>query len=101
VGACWYADETYVKVAGTWAYLYRAADETGQVVNVLLREHRDLASARAFFEQATRRRGSLPTTVVTDKHPAYGRAVRRHMRRAVLLGAKTLAAGRRRGRRLD
>jgi IS6 family transposase len=82
LGSCWYADETYVRVGGRWAYLYRAVDETGQVVDVLLREQRDLASARAFFEQATRRRGSRPCTVVTDKHPAYGRAVRRHARRA-------------------
>ena len=82
MGSCWYADETYVKVAGKWAYLYRAVDETGQMVDILLREHRDLASARAFLEQATRRRKSRPHTVVTDKHPAYRRAVRRHARRA-------------------
>ncbi|MGH2350250.1 MAG: DDE-type integrase/transposase/recombinase [Chloroflexota bacterium] len=48
-----------------------------------LREHRDLASARACFEQAVRRRGVRPRTIVTDKPPAYGRAVRRHARRAV------------------
>jgi transposase-like protein len=82
VGGCWYVDETYVRVAGAWTYLYRAVDETGQVVDVLLRVHRDLESARAFFEQATRRRGTRPDTVVTDKHPAYARAVRRHARRA-------------------
>ena len=61
LGSCWYADETYVKVAGKWAYLYRAVDETGQVVDVLLREHQDLARARAFFEQAPRRRKHRPT----------------------------------------
>ena len=55
LGKRWYVDETYVRVGKAWAYLYRAVDETGQVVDVLLREHRDLASARAFFEQATRR----------------------------------------------
>ena len=82
LGGRWYVDETYVRVRGRWAYLYRAVDDTGQVVDVLLREQRDLASARAFFEQATRRRGVRPETVVTDKHPAYGRAVRSHARRA-------------------
>ena len=45
---------------GRWAYLYRAVDEYGQVVDVLLREHRDLASARAFFDQAIARRGVRP-----------------------------------------
>jgi transposase-like protein len=36
---------------GRWAYVYRAVDETGQVVDVLLRARRDLDSARAFFHQ--------------------------------------------------
>lgn len=79
LGSRWYVDETYVRVSGAWAYLYRAVDETGQVVDVLLREHRDLASARAFLQQARRRRAARPATVVTDKHAAYGRAVRRHV----------------------
>ena len=79
LGSRWYVDETYVRVSGAWAYLYRAVDETGQVVDVLLREHRDLATARAFLQQARRRRAARPATVVTDKHAAYGRAVRRHV----------------------
>jgi transposase-like protein len=48
------------------------------VVDVLLREQRDLASAQAFFEQAIRRRGVTPVVVVTDKHQAYVRAVQQH-----------------------
>ena len=83
VGRRWYCDETYVRVAGRWAYLYRAVDEHGQVVDVLLRERRDLASARALFAQAIRRRRVTPKQVVTDKHQAYVRAIRRHARRAV------------------
>jgi len=75
-GARWWCDETYVRVGGTWAYLYRAIDERGQVVDVLLRRHRDLDSARAFFVLATYRRRATPEEVVTDKHPAYGRAIR-------------------------
>jgi transposase-like protein len=70
-------------VAGRWAYLYRAVDEHGQVVDVLLRARRDLASARAFFAPAIRRRRVRPDHVVTDKHQAYVRAVRRHAPRAV------------------
>jgi IS6 family transposase len=81
-GRRWWADETYVRVGGRWAYLYRAVDESGQVVDVLLREHRDLASARAFFDQAIARRGARPKTVITDKHVSYRRAVRRRSWRA-------------------
>src|SRR5919201_7056532 len=78
LGRCWYVDETYVRVSGRWMYLYRAVDEHEQMVDVLLREQRDLASACAFFVQAIARRGVRPTLVVTDKPPAYRRAIRRH-----------------------
>jgi transposase, IS6 family len=82
VGARWYADETSVRVGGRWAYLGRAVDEHGQVVDVLLRAQRDLASARAVFDQTIIRRGIRPRVVVTDKHPASRRAVRRRTWRA-------------------
>jgi transposase-like protein len=67
VGQRWWVDETYIRVRGRWAYLYRAVDEHGQVVDVLLRERRDLASARASFDQAIARRGARPKVVITDK----------------------------------
>ena len=35
-GDRWFADETYVKVAGRWTYLYRAIDQRGQVIDTLL-----------------------------------------------------------------
>ena len=78
LGRRWYVDETYLRVGKAWAYLYRAVDEAGQVVDVLLREKRDLESAKAFFEQAIKRRGVVPNEVVTNKHQAYLRAVRQH-----------------------
>jgi hypothetical protein len=75
---CWRGrgTETYVRVGGTWAYLYRAIDEHGQVMDVLLRARRDLDSTRAFFVLAPYRRRAAPEKVITDKHPAYERAVR-------------------------
>jgi len=48
-GGRWFVDETYVKVAGQWRYLYRAVDQYGQVIDVLLSEQRDTAAARRFF----------------------------------------------------
>lgn len=79
LGGRWFVDETYLRLGGQWAYLYRAVDETGQVVDVLLREKRDLASAELFFEQAIKRRGVVPNEVITDKPRAYLRAVREHL----------------------
>src|SRR3954468_4405483 len=42
---CWHVDETYVKVAGEWCYLYRAIDRDGTLVDVYLSETRDMAKA--------------------------------------------------------
>ncbi len=76
IGRRWWVDEIYVRVKGQWACLYRAIDEAGQAIDVLLREHRDLNSAKAFLAQAIERRGVTPTAVITDGHQAYQRAVR-------------------------
>jgi len=57
-GASWYVDETYLKVNGTWCYLYRAIDRDGSLVDARLSETRDMAGAEAFFRQRSgERRG--------------------------------------------
>ena len=71
-GDRWFADETYVKVAGRWTYLYRAIDQHGQVIDVLLSARRALAAARRFFTRALRA-GTIPVEVTTDRAPAYPR----------------------------
>jgi transposase, IS6 family len=73
-GDRWFADETYVKVAGQWTYLYRTVDQHGQVIDVLLSERRDLAAARRLFTRALRA-GTLPAEVTTDRAPAYPRVL--------------------------
>jgi transposase, IS6 family len=45
----WFIDETYLKVARRWVYLYRAIDQFGQVIDVLVSEKRDLPATRRFF----------------------------------------------------
>jgi transposase, IS6 family len=73
-GDRWFADETYVKVAGQWTYLYRAIDQHGQVIDVQLSQRRDLAAARRFFARALRA-GTIPPEVTTDRAPAYPRVL--------------------------
>ena len=73
-GDRWFVDETYVKVAGRWRYLYRAVDQYGQVIDVLLSEQRDTAAARRFFTCALRH-GPAPVEVTTDKARPYLRVI--------------------------
>ena len=73
-GDQWFVDETYVKVAGRWRYLYRAVDQYGQVIDVLLSEQRDTAAARRFFTRALRH-GPRPVEVTTDKAGPYLRVL--------------------------
>ncbi len=69
VGDRWYVDETYVKVAGWWRYVYRAVDQYGQIIDVYVSARRDTQAARQFFASALRVHGE-PTEVVTDRAPA-------------------------------
>ena len=73
-GDRWFVDETYVKVAGRWTYLYRAIDQHGQAIDVLVSERRDRAAARAFFTRALTR-GPAPVEVTTDRAPVYPRVL--------------------------
>jgi transposase, IS6 family len=73
-GDRWFVDETYVKVAGRWVYLYRAIDQFGQVIGVLVSEERDLVATRRFFTRALEH-GIRPSEVTTDRAPAYQRVL--------------------------
>jgi transposase-like protein len=73
-GDRWFVDETYVKVAGQWRYLYRAVDQHGQVIDLLLSERRDTAAARKFFTRAVTY-GPVPVEVTTDKAGPYLRVL--------------------------
>jgi len=69
VGDRWQVDETYVKVAGHWRYVYRAIDQFGQVIDVFVAARRDTKAARRFFERAIGATKITPVEVVTDKAP--------------------------------
>ena len=74
VGISWQMDETYIKVAGQWKYLYRAVDRTGATIDFVLRAHRDHAAARRFFERAIDAHG-VPETITIDKSGANTAAI--------------------------
>ena len=73
-GDRWFVDETYVRVAGRWTYLYRAVDQYGQVIDVLVSERRNACAARAFFTRALRL-GRASVEITTDRAPVYPRVL--------------------------
>jgi transposase, IS6 family len=48
----WRVDETYIKIKGTWTYLYRAVDSDGNTLEFLLSPTRDAEAAKRFFLKA-------------------------------------------------
>ena len=77
VGRSWRLDETYVKIKGKWAYLYRAVDTEGQTIDFLLTPHRDRAAAEAFLHKAIRTQG-LPEKITIDKSGSNTAAIRHY-----------------------
>jgi transposase-like protein len=71
VGDRWQVDETYMKVAGQWRYVYRAIDQFGQVIDVLVSRRRDITAARRFLERAIGATKVTPAEVTTDQAPVY------------------------------
>ena len=69
-GDRWFTDETYIKSAGKWVYLYRAIDQFGQVIDVVVSANRDLTATRRFFTRALEH-GPSPAEVITDKAAIY------------------------------
>ena len=78
-GDTFYVDEVFVKINGKQHYLWRAVDQDGEVVDVLLQTRRDGASAKRFFKRLLKSHGGEPRKVVTDKLRSYGVAHRQLM----------------------
>ena len=72
----WRVDETYVRVAGNWVYLYRAVDSTGKTKDFMLSPKRDLVAAKHFLQLALwHTREAPPRVINVDGHPAYATAI--------------------------
>lgn len=72
----WRVDETYVKVKGTWMYLYRAVDSAGNTLEFWLSATRDAQTAKRFFSRAlTAPHTVTPRVITVDKNAAYPTAL--------------------------
>ena len=68
-------DETYIRVAGNWVYLYRAVDSGGDTIDFMLSPNRALAAAKHFLQLALRRSRQSPRVINVDGHAAYATAI--------------------------
>ncbi len=67
----WHLDEMVVFIGGKQMYLWRAVDDEGEVLDVLVHRRRDKAAARKLMRKLLKKQGFAPTVVVTDKLRSY------------------------------
>ncbi|MEU2981663.1 IS6 family transposase [Streptomyces hirsutus] len=78
-GDKWHSDEVFIKINGEQKYLWRAVDQDGNVLDILVQNRRDTAAARRFFRRLLKTTRTVPRVLVTDKLRSYGAAHREVM----------------------
>ena len=76
MGDTWYLDEVFVTIQGRQQYLWRAVDEDGDVIDILVQSRRNRRAAVRFFRKLLKRRGCVPRRLITDKLRSYSAARR-------------------------
>jgi transposase-like protein len=69
-------DEVFIRINGQQRYLWRAVDQDGDVIDILVQPHRDQRAAERFFRKLLRGQGSEPLQIITDKLRSYSAAMR-------------------------
>jgi putative transposase len=75
-GDRWHLDEVFITINGKTHYLWRAVDQDGVVLDILVQSRRNAAAAKKFFRRLLKRLQYVPRVVVTDKLRSYGAAHR-------------------------
>src|SRR6202043_2712202 len=73
----WHLDEMVVRIAGKRTYLWRAVDDEGEVLDMLLQRRRDGRAALRLMRKLLKKQGFVPKLLVTDKLRSYASAFRR------------------------
>ena len=79
----WHLDEIYTKINGKMVYLWRAVDDEGTVLDVVVQRRRNTKAATRLLRKLLRNQGIRPTRIVTDRLSSYSAALK-------LLGLKHL-----------
>ncbi|MEP6342605.1 MAG: IS6 family transposase, partial [Maricaulaceae bacterium] len=79
----WHLDEVYTKINGEMVYLWRAVDDEGTVLDVVVQRRRNTKAATRLLQKLLKNQGIKPNRIVTDRLGSYGAALK-------LLGMKHL-----------
>ena len=92
-GDKWYMDEVFIRIRGKQHYLWRAVDQDGNVLDILVQSRRSATAATRFFRKLLKGLRYVPRVIVTDKLKSYAAAQRQippsveHRQRTLLHGS--------------
>jgi putative transposase len=78
-GDKWHRDEVFIKINGEQMYLWRAVDQDGNVLDILVQDRRDKAAAWRFLRRLLEKTRTVPRVIITDRLRSYGAAHREVM----------------------
>ena len=79
LGDIWHLDELFVNIQGKRHYLWRAVDQDGDVIDILVQRYRNAHAAKRFFRKLLKGQGAAPWRLVTDRLRSYSAAHRQVM----------------------
>jgi len=75
-GDKWHLDEVFLTIHGERHYLWRAVDQDGNILDILVQRRRDKHAAKKFFRKLLKGSAYVPRVLITDKLKSYGAAKR-------------------------
>jgi putative transposase len=78
-GDKWHLDEVAISIAGRKHWLWRAVDQHGVVLEILVQSRRKAKAAKRLLRKLLKKQGIAPRVMITDKLPSYGAAKREIM----------------------
>ena len=73
-GDRWHLDEVFLRINGRVHYLWRAVDQDGDVLDILVQSRRDKKAAKKFFRKLLKRLQDVPRVIITDQLRSYSAA---------------------------
>jgi putative transposase len=80
-GDKWHLDEVFLTINGERHYLWRAVDQDGNVLDILVQRRRDKIAAKKFFRKLLKGLTHMPRVIITDQLKSYGAAMRESLPR--------------------